>query len=75
MTLIAVGLYRVFVQHIGPIEHSGEAKDLLEGTESISLFIFLKAFASGAVALSGVEAVSNGVPASRSRSRRTRRSP
>ena len=63
MTLIIVGLYRVFVQHIGPIEHSGEAQKLLEGSESISLFIFLKAFASGAVALSGVEAVSNGVPA------------
>ena len=63
LTLIIVGLYRVFVQHIPPIKHTGEAQHLLEGTESISLFIFLKAFASGAVALSGVEAVSNGVPA------------
>jgi amino acid transporter len=64
ITLIVVGLYRVFVQHIPPIEHTdAEAKNLLAGTESISLFIFLKGFASGAVALSGVEAVSNGVPA------------
>ena len=63
MTLIIVGLYRVFVQHIEPIKHSGNAAELLKGTDPIILFIFLKAFASGAVALSGVEAVSNGVPA------------
>ncbi len=31
----------------------------------ISLFIFARAFASGAVALSGVEAISNGIPAFR----------
>ena len=32
---------------------------------SISLYIFARAFASGAVALSGVEAISNGIPAFR----------
>ncbi|MFM7069758.1 MAG: APC family permease [Actinomycetes bacterium] len=32
---------------------------------TISLFIFARAFASGAVALSGVEAISNGIPAFR----------
>src|SRR5262249_761771 len=32
---------------------------------SLSLFILLRGFASGAVALSGVEAISNGVPAFR----------
>ncbi|MCU1399366.1 MAG: Amino acid permease [Acidimicrobiales bacterium] len=63
LTLILVGLYRVFVQHVGPIQHTGEAAKLLDNSEPIMLFIFLKAFASGAVALSGVEAVSNGVPA------------
>jgi amino acid transporter len=63
MTLIIVGLYRVFVQHMPPIKHTGSAAELLKGTDPIILFIFLKAFASGAVALSGVEAVSNGVPA------------
>ncbi len=63
LTLIVVGLYRVFVQHLGPIQHSEEAAKLLEGQGAITIFIFLKAFASGAVALTGVEAVSNGVPA------------
>jgi hypothetical protein len=36
---------------------------LLQGQGAITMLIFLKAFASGAVALTGVEAVSNGVPA------------
>ena len=63
LTLIVVGLYRVFFQGLPPIEHTGEAKHLLEMQGSLSLFYFLKAFSSGAVALTGVEAVSNGVPA------------
>jgi amino acid transporter len=33
------------------------------GTESLSLVLLLKAFASGSVALTGVEAIANGVPA------------
>ncbi|HEY4332576.1 MAG TPA: APC family permease [Ilumatobacteraceae bacterium] len=61
--LIGVGLYRVFVQHIAPISHATEAQHLLDQTGPITVLIFLRAFASGAVALTGVEAVSNGVPA------------
>ena len=30
ITLIVVGLYRVFVQHLPPIEHTGEAEHLLK---------------------------------------------
>lgn len=63
VTLIVVGLYRVYVKDLPPIEHVGEAKELIEQQGAITLFFFLKAFASGAVALTGVEAVSNGVPA------------
>ncbi|MEY4147431.1 MAG: hypothetical protein RL278_987 [Actinomycetota bacterium] len=63
ITLIVVGLYRVFIQHLPPIEHTGEAQHLLEMQGSVTVFYFLKAFSSGAVALTGVEAVSNGVPA------------
>jgi amino acid transporter len=35
------------------------------GTEALGLFLVLRAFASGCVALTGIEAVSNGVPAFR----------
>jgi amino acid transporter len=64
--LIVTGLYRIFVQHVGPIPEemlSEEAVELAAGGSSLSLYMLLRAFSSGAVALSGVEAVSNGVPA------------
>lgn len=64
--LIGTGFYRIFVQHIGPIPEeilSREASEMAAGTGSLSLYMLLRAFSSGAVALSGVEAVSNGVPA------------
>jgi amino acid transporter len=38
---------------------------VLAGTGTLTLFILLKGFSSGAVALTGVEAISNGVPAFR----------
>jgi amino acid transporter len=72
--LIVVGLYRIFVQDLGPIDVealvasgdlSEEALELSQGTAALSLLMLLRAFSSGAVALSGVEAVSNGVPAFR----------
>ena len=67
--LIVVGCYRIFVQDLGPIpldELSEEAQELAAGTKRrSSILMLLRAFSSGAVALSGVEAVSNGVPAFR----------
>jgi len=64
--LIVTGCYRIFVQHVGPIPAemlSEEAKELSHHTKNLGLYMLLRAFSSGAVALSGVEAVSNGVPA------------
>jgi amino acid transporter len=62
--LIVVGLYRVYFQDLGPIDHSDAyAQELLSGQKALTLFFFLKAFSSGAVALTGVEAVADGVPA------------
>jgi len=64
--LIVTGFYRIFVQHVGPIPESllsEEAIEMSKHTSSLGLFMLLRAFSSGAVALSGVEAVSNGVPA------------
>ena len=65
VTLLVTGLYRVFVQHVGPIPEemlSEEAIELSKQTQTLSFLMSLRAFSSGAVALSGVEAVSNGVP-------------
>lgn len=66
--LIATGMWRIFVEHIGPIPAellSDEAREVSRGTKSLGLMMLLRAFSSGAVALSGVEAVSNGVTAFR----------
>ena len=70
--LIVVGLYRVFFGDLGEIPVaelvekgtlSEEALELSKGASTLALLMLLRAFSSGAVALSGVEAVSNGVPA------------
>ncbi|HRC48140.1 MAG TPA: APC family permease, partial [Ilumatobacteraceae bacterium] len=67
VTLIIVGLVRVFVfKNIDPIDPatvSKEAEELSQGAKGLGLMMLLRAFSSGAVALSGVEAVSDGVPA------------
>ena len=68
MLLIGVGLYRVYVKDLGPIPLdtlSEEAQELSEGATALTILMLLRAFSSGAVALSGVEAVSNGVPSFR----------
>ena len=69
MTLIIVGLVRIFIlkniSEIDPASVSAEAVEFAESAKSLSLLMLLRAFSSGAVALSGVEAVSNGVPAFR----------
>jgi amino acid transporter len=62
--LIVVGLFRVFFRDLPPIPVetlSEEGQHFAEQTKTLSLFMLLRAFSSGAVALSGVEAVSNGV--------------
>jgi amino acid transporter len=64
--LIGTGLYRIFVQHVGPIPESMLSEEAIaasKATSGLGLYMLLRAFSSGAVALSGVEAVSNGVPA------------
>jgi amino acid transporter len=64
--LIVTGLYRIYVQHVGPIPElllSPDAIEASKATGTLGFMMLLRAFSSGAVALSGVEAVSNGVPA------------
>ncbi len=62
--LTGYGLFRTIVlDDIPPIEPEHFEGALTGGT--LSLFLLLKGFSSGAVALTGVEAISNGVPAFR----------
>jgi amino acid transporter len=66
VTLIVVGLIRIFVFDLGPIPNvTIQGQVLARMNNSLAFIMLLRAFSSGAVALSGVEAVSNGVPAFR----------
>ncbi len=62
LSLICIGLWRVVAsgghpEPVVPPPHVGEA------TEAVGLWILMRAFASGCTAMTGVEAVSNGVGA------------
>ena len=56
--LIGVGLFNVLTGKVSPDLHAS----LGTPVAGISLFILLKAFASGSSALTGVEAISNAIP-------------
>jgi amino acid transporter len=69
VVFLGYGLWRSVVGDLGPLPVDQESLDhfthngaLLSGA---SLFLLMRAFSSGAIALSGVEAISNGVPAFR----------
>lgn len=56
--LIFVGLYNIFTGQVSPGLHTPIGNPVT----GISLFLLLKAFASGSSALTGVEAISNAIP-------------
>ncbi|MGV3488869.1 MAG: APC family permease [Tuberibacillus sp.] len=56
--LIGVGIYRILTGGVAPELHTPIGTPIA----GISLFILLRAFASGSSALTGVEAISNAIP-------------
>lgn len=62
-----MGLYEVLVGHLHvfSIPKQVQGGGLSPGVAAVALFVVLKAFASGGAAVTGVEAISNGVPAFR----------
>ena len=59
LLLIAVGLVRLLTGTLSPMQAVPMAGS---GTQALTLFLILRAFASGCTALTGVEAISNGIP-------------
>jgi len=57
--MIGVGL----IQHFLSSEGAAAAHGLIVPTQELTLFLLLRAFASGCTALTGVEAISNGIQA------------
>jgi amino acid transporter len=62
LTLLAVGVWRFLIGGIHPIQPENP---LPIGSSTLGLFMLLTAFSNGCTAMTGVEAVSNGVPAFR----------
>jgi amino acid transporter len=68
LALVAYGLFRSYTGDLEPLPPDTAYLDEVFGGEAgqtLGLFVLLRAFSSGAVALSGVEAISDGVPAFR----------
>jgi amino acid transporter len=66
--MIAVGVWRLAAGDIEPIRYTSEQAALLHSNGAVgavTVFLVLRAFASGTTALTGVEAISNGVSAFR----------
>jgi amino acid transporter len=64
MAMIALGAYRILVLNEGGQPPPPEVVEATRVTaENVGIFILLRAFASGAVALTGTEAIATGVPA------------
>ncbi len=60
LLLIVVGLFKAFVLHHQPV--IGDYAPV-QAIEPLSIFLILRSFATGCSAMTGVEAISNGVPA------------
>lgn len=62
LAMIFVGLIKVLVRGTVPVEPSVRAAAAASSLGDMSIVLLLKAFSSGCTALTGVEAVSNGIP-------------
>ena len=60
LTMVGLGVIRVITGQAVDIQ---QANAVQSGSEGLGIFLLLKAFASGSVALTGTEAIANGVPA------------
>lgn len=62
--MILVGLVKLMIGDApGSFLHSAPTREQVAGVQGLTLFLILRAFSSGCSALTGVEAISNGVPA------------
>jgi amino acid transporter len=61
LAIVAIGGWRIVTGGVAPVPPEPSAVPL--GTEALGILLLFKAFAGGSVALTGVEAIANGVPA------------
>ena len=71
LVLVAVGLFRLAT---GGLVYAPPDSALVPGSQSLGIFLMLSAFAQGCTAMTGTEAISNGVPAFKAPEARNARS-
>ncbi len=59
---VGVGLFRYLAGGLGTVADPPEM-EMIQAAQPVTLFLLLRAFSSGTTAMTGVEAISNGVPA------------
>lgn len=66
-TVVVVGFLKVALGDApGSLAHGAPPEQTVVATQGLTLFLVLRAFSSGSAALTGIEAISNGVPAFKS---------
>ena len=63
LVIVAIGLVNIVGGTVVPVVPQPDAVPFPNPPETLGLLLLLKAFAGGSVALTGVEAIANGVPA------------
>lgn len=61
--MLGTGFFRVFTGSLGTVVNPPEIKHFGEALSGVTAFLLLHAFSSGTAALTGVEAISNGITA------------
>lgn len=56
--MLGAGFFKMLTGGLGETQ---DVKDMIEPTQSISFFLLLRAFASGSTAVTGIEAISDGI--------------
>jgi amino acid transporter len=64
LAMIGFGIFRLITNNVpSPEEHQVIVATANQASAELTLFLILRAFAAGCTALTGVEAISNGIPA------------
>ena len=63
LLMIAIGMFKIVVLGEGPVSPPNPLPGAPNPLQPLTLLLLIRAFASGSVALTGTEAIANGVPA------------
>ncbi|MFT4693509.1 MAG: amino acid transporter [Francisella sp.] len=60
-TMLGIGLYNLITGHLHPIDYTTTTNHLVAVNQALTITLILRAFSSGCSAMTGIEAIANGV--------------